>query len=65
MKNISFDYAENPMSGVPAMSEGVPKSTKRGLFARNVLKLTMENVIIEGQDGPDCEFVGVDELNRR
>ena len=38
MKNISFSYAENPTAGVPAMSEGVPKSTKRGLFARNVAK---------------------------
>lgn len=65
MKNISFSYAENPICGVPAMSEGVPKSTKRGLFARNVAKLTLENIKIEGQDGPDYEFVGVDELIRK
>lgn len=65
MKDISFGYAENPKEGVPAMSEGVPKSTKRGLFARNVAKLTLENIRIEGQDGPDYEFEGVDELVRR
>lgn len=65
MRNIEFSYAENPMSGVPAMSEGVPKSTKRGLFARNVAKLTLENIKIEGQDGLDYEFDGVDELIRK
>ena len=65
MRNIEFSYAENPMSGVPAMSEGVPKSTKRGLFARNVAKLTLENIKIEGQDGLDYEFDGVDGLIRK
>lgn len=64
MKNISFSYAENPTAGVPAMSEGVPKSTKRGLFARNVAKLTLENVKMEGQDGKDYELIDVDELKK-
>lgn len=62
MRNISFGYAEQPKEGVPAMSEGVPKSTKRGVFARNVAKLTLENIKIAGQDGIDYEFEGVDEL---
>lgn len=64
MKNISFRYAEEPRCDVPAMSEGVPKSSRRGLFARNVAKLTLENVTVEGQDGEAYEFVGVDELLR-
>lgn len=62
MKNITISYAENPKEGVPAMSETVPKSTKRGLFARNVAKLTLDNVKIEGQTGEAYEFIGVDEL---
>lgn len=62
MKNISVSYAENPRSGVPAMSETVPESTRRGLFARNVRKLTLENVRIEGQSGEARELIGVDEL---
>lgn len=64
MKNISFRYAEEPRCDVPAMSEGVPKSSRRGLFARNVAKLSLENVTVEGQDGEAYEFVGVDELLR-
>lgn len=62
MRNVSVTYAENPKPGAPAMSEGIPKSTKRGLFARNVTKLTLENVSIIGQEGEVCELIGVDEL---
>lgn len=62
MRNISVSYAENPKYDVPAMSVGVPKSSKRGLFARNVSRLVLENVVIEGQDGEAMEFEGVDQL---
>ena len=62
MKDIKISYAEEPKIDVPAMSEGVPKSSKRGLFARNVAKLTLDNVKITGQDGEAYEFIGVDEL---
>ncbi|MCD7836867.1 MAG: glycoside hydrolase family 28 protein [Lachnospiraceae bacterium] len=62
MKNISIRYAENPKCDVPAMSEGVKKSSRRGLFARNVVRMTLENVSIEGQDGEAYELIGVDEL---
>ncbi len=64
MKNISISYAENPKFDKPAMSDGVRMSSRRGLFARNVAKLTLENVKIEGQDGEAYEFIGVDELNQ-
>ena len=59
MKNISVSYAEEAKCDVPAMSEGVEKSAKRGLFARNVSKLTLENVKIEGQAGEAMEFIDV------
>lgn len=65
MRNISVTYAEQPKSGAPAMSEGVPKSTKRGLFARNVAKLTLDNVSITGQEGEAYELIGVDEVIRK
>lgn len=64
MRNITISYAENAKCDVPAMSEGVEKSSKRGLFARNVAKLTLENVKIEGQVGEAYELIGVDELNQ-
>lgn len=62
MRNISVSYAENPRCDVPAMSVGVPKSSKRGLFARNVSRLVLENVVITGQDGEARELENVDEL---
>ncbi len=62
MRNISFTYAENPKCDVPAMSEGVPRCSKKGIFARNVAKLTLDNVKVEGQEGEAYEWIGVDEL---
>jgi len=64
MRNISVSYAENPKFDVPAMSVGVPKSSRRGLFARNVSKLTLDHVVIEGQEGEPCELEGVDEVTK-
>ncbi|MBQ7954811.1 MAG: glycoside hydrolase family 28 protein [Lachnospiraceae bacterium] len=65
MKHVHISYAENPKFDVPAMSNGVPKSSKRGLFARNVTKLYLEDVVIEGQDGEAVELEGVDEIIRK
>lgn len=62
MRNISISYAENPKYDVPAMSEGVEKSSKRGCVVKNVTKLTLDNVTITGQDGEAYEISGVDEL---
>lgn len=62
LRNISVTYAENPKEDVPAMSNGVQRSTKRGLFARNVSKLVLEHITIEGQTGEAFELEGVDEL---
>lgn len=62
MRNIFVSYADEPKCDVPAMSVGVPKSSKRGLFARNVRKLTLENVVVQGAEGQICELAGVDEV---
>ncbi len=64
LRNISVSYSDNPKSGVPAMSEGVEPSSRRGLFARNVAKLRLENVRIEGQAGEALELKNVDEIER-
>ena len=62
MRNISISYAEDPKFDVPAMSEGVPKSSKRGCVVKNVTRLTLDNVVITGADGEAYEISGVDEL---
>lgn len=64
MRNISVSYAESPKCDVPAMSVGVPKSSRRGLYAHNVSKLTLDNVVIEGQDGEAYELDGVDQCEK-
>lgn len=63
MKNVSVTYAEDPKCDVPAMTEGVEKSSKRGLFARNIASLKLENVSIEGQSGEKYELIDVDYVN--
>lgn len=65
MRNISVSYAENPKCDKPAMSEGVEKSSRRGMFVRNVEHLVMENVSISGQVGEALETEGVDDLEIR
>lgn len=61
MKNVSVSFAENAKSGVPVMSEGVETCSKRGLFARNVTKLVLDHVVIEGQVGEKLELHDIDE----
>lgn len=62
MKNISVTYAENPKCDVPAMSCGVEACCRRGIFASNIGKLTLQNVSVCGQDGEAVELHEVDEL---
>ena len=62
MKNVDVTYSKNPTSGVPAMSNGVEACTLKGIFARNVKKLILENVKIEGCEGEERELIGVDEI---
>lgn len=62
MKNVSVTYAENPKCDVPAMSSGVEPCSRRGIFANNIKKLTLQNVSICGQDGEAVELHAVDEV---
>lgn len=62
IKDFSVTYAENAVKELPAFSDGVEACSKKGLFARNVKKLILENVRIEGQSGDAIEVIGVDEL---
>ncbi len=62
MKNVSVTYAKEPMCDVPAMSMGVEACSRRGIFASNIEKLTLEHVEISGQDGEAVELHEVDEV---
>lgn len=47
---------------VPIMSNGVEACCKKGLYARNVKKLVLDNVSIEGCEGEEIELHDVDEV---
>jgi polygalacturonase len=64
MRRIRVTYADQPKCDVPAMSAGVEACTKRGIFARNIQKLTLQDVEISGQEGPEEELLCIDEIVR-
>ena len=62
MRNVSISFAENAKCDVPAMSNGIEKCSKKGIFARNVHKLILENVKIHGQEGEEIITENVDSI---
>lgn len=62
MKNITVNYAEKPMMGVPAMMEGISPSTKRGIYANNITTLEIDNVVVEGCEGEVLTAENIDNL---
>lgn len=50
-ENVDISFAEEKESGVPAMMDGVEAMTGLGLFAKNIEKLELINVEIQGQTG--------------
>ncbi|MDD3367641.1 MAG: glycoside hydrolase family 28 protein [Lachnospiraceae bacterium] len=63
LEHVEIDFAKEPKSGVPAMSEGVPESVKRGLYASNIKKLVLQDIQITGQNGKVTEVSGIDDLS--
>ena len=62
MRNISVNYAKEPKEDVPAMSLGVERCTKKGIYANNVKTLVLENVVITGQDGEVLQCTNVENI---
>lgn len=62
MRNIKVSYTDHPKCDVPAMSNGVEACTKKGIFAKNIKKMILENVTIEGQEGEAIVLESVDEI---
>jgi polygalacturonase len=51
MENVTVRYKDDAKAGQPAMSNGVPDTSKMGIYAENVKNLILSNVDIQGQDG--------------
>ena len=50
MKDVYISFAENPKCDVPAMMTGIQPCSRMGIFAENVEKMVIENVIVVGQE---------------
>ncbi len=64
MRHINVSYAVNPKCDVPAMSNGVEKCSKKGIFIRNVKRVFLDHVEVTGNEGETTVIENVDEINR-
>lgn len=64
MENVRITYAEDARPGTAAMMQGCEITCRKGIFARNINKLTMKNVVIEGCEGEPLDIEEVDEVIR-
>lgn len=63
MKHVYVNYAQEAKSGKPAMMDGIPDEIcKMGIYANNIHKLVLENVIVEGADGEAIHIENVDHV---
>lgn len=62
MKNVDISFAADAKTDVPAMSEGIEKCSRRGIFARNIKTLELKNVNITGCTGERIIASGVDKI---
>ena len=63
-ENAAFSFAENPTAGIPAMMDGVDEQTNTGIFAKNIEKLELKQVTVQGQYGDAVISDGIDEFVR-
>ena len=61
MENVRISYAEDAEAGVAAMMIGCDESCRQGIFIRNAEKVTLKNVVLEGNEGKALDLEGVDE----
>ena len=52
VKDCAFSFVENAPALVPAMADGVPEMHNRGIIAHFVQELNVENVTMDGIEGP-------------
>ncbi|NLK73764.1 MAG: glycoside hydrolase family 28 protein [Clostridiales bacterium] len=62
MKNIHISFAEDAEPGTAAMMTECEKTCRKGIFIRNVEKLSMEEIFVTGNEGEAFDLGGVDKL---
>ncbi len=64
VENLTFNFAENPKSGVPSMATGVKKCCKKGMYLNNVKTLTVKNIVFSGVSGEEIIAENIGKINR-
>lgn len=64
IENVSFHYASDPKSGVPAMMDGLDPMKGRGLLFNYVNEVNLKNVSFEGLKEEEIESFSVGSLKR-
>ena len=59
LENVSFSYAEHPVSGLPAMMDGLEKMSGKGLIFNYVNEVNLNNVIFENFNEQEVEITEV------
>ena len=65
MEHVHVTYADNPMSGQPAMMDDCRDDICRmGIYAGNIGELILRDVTVNGQEGPELITENVDKIVR-
>ena len=64
MENVDISFAKDAKSGVPIMCDGINEMSKAGIVAKNVNRLVLKNVNIQGCNGEEVETINVDSFER-
>lgn len=65
IENVSFKYAENPVSGRPAMMDGLDPMSGKGLIFDYVNNVNIVNVTFEGLKDKEIETFDVGSISRK
>ena len=65
LRDCRFDFDPEAEPMIPAMALGVEECRRRGIIARYVKKLTLEDVILEGYEGEPLETAEVEKVETK
>ena len=61
-ENVRVAFAEDARPAVPSMFTGAPERCRLGLYFENVRRVTLKNVVLEGQEGEPIVTKNVAEI---
>lgn len=61
-RNVRISFTEDAQADVPAMMDGLEPVKKLGLFARNVKRLSLADVAVEGYEQEKTDLANIEEL---